>query len=82
MVVVAVFVVAVFVIAVFVIAVFVIAVFVAPMFIVIVVAFVTFALQHVHGDIVWQRETIVALGFDVKRDHAALDVGLVAMVIV
>ena len=52
------------------------------MFIVIVVAFVTFALQHVHGDIVWQRETIVALGFDVKRDHAALDVGLVAMVIV
>ncbi|HII96081.1 MAG TPA: hypothetical protein HA276_00160, partial [Candidatus Poseidoniaceae archaeon] len=43
---------------------------------------VTFALQHVHGDIVWQREAIVALGFDVKRDHAVIDVGLIAVVIV
>ena len=49
---------------------------------VIVMAFVTFALEHVHGDIVWQSEAVVASGFDVEHDHAVLDVGLVAVVIV
>ena len=50
--------------------------------VVIVVAFVTFAHEHVHGDIVWQREAVVAPGFDVERDHAVFDVRFVVMVVV
>ena len=76
------FVVSVFVVSVFVVSVFVVSVFVIAVFVVIVVAFVTFALQHVHGDVVWQREAVVAFSFNVQRDHAVLDVGLVAVVIV
>ena len=45
--------------------------------IVIVMVFVTFALQHVHGDIVWQSEAIVALCVNVERDHPVLSVVLV-----
>ena len=39
------------------------------------------ALEHVHGDIVGQGETVVALCFDMEGNHAVLSVGFVAMVV-
>ena len=50
--------------------------------IVIVMVFVTFALQHVHGDVVWQSEAIVALCVDVERYHAVLSVVFLIVVLV
>ena len=54
---------------------------IVAMVIMIVVVFVTFALEHVHGDVVGQGEAVVALCFNVERDHAVFDVGFVPMVV-
>ena len=47
------------------------------MVVVVVMVIVTFALQHMHGDIVRQSEAIVTLCVNVERDHAVLSVVLV-----
>ena len=55
---------------------------IVAMVVMVVVVIVTFALEHVHGHIVRQSEAVVALCFNVERNHAVFDVGFVAMVVV